>query len=178
MSVSEPNNVIESVAELLAHALELEYASQAHYEQLADSMHVHHNTAVAELFGRLAALSGEHAAAVAARAGDAELPRIAPWAFKWECPDAPEGSDCLDPEVSYRMSTVQAIEVALHNERRGHAFYAQVAVSAAPADARGLAAEMATEEAEHVAMLETLLERERRGYQPAPEDLDPPHMPD
>jgi hypothetical protein len=37
---------------------------------------------------------------------------------------------------------------------------------------------MATEEAEHVAMLETLLTRERRGYQPAPEDLDPPHMPD
>ena len=178
MSSSEQASIIQSVAELLAHALELEYASQAHYEQLADSMHVHHNTDVADLFRRLAVLSAEHAAAVAYRAGDTELPRIPPWAFKWECPNAPEGSDCLDPAISYAMSTAQAIELALHNERRGHVFYEQVAASATDTDARELAAEMATEEREHVAMLEALLVSERRREDNAPEDLDPPHMPD
>ncbi|MCG6941400.1 MAG: ferritin family protein [Thiohalocapsa sp.] len=177
MKTSMQAGVVESVGELLAHALELEYASQAHYEQLADSMAVHHNTAVAELFSRLAVLSGEHAATVAARAGDTALPRIPPWEFKWECPHAPEGADCLDPAVSYGMSTVQAIELALHNERRGHAYYSQVATSASAPEARGLAAEMAAEEAEHILMLEQMLTEERRAYRDAPDDLDPPHTP-
>lgn len=178
MSPPAPDSVIESVAELLAHALELEYASQSHYEQLADSMDVHHNTEVAALFRRLAMLSGEHAAAVAAHAGDLTLPHIPPWAFKWECPDAPEGADCLDPDVSYRMTTAEAIAVALHNERRGHAYYLHVAATATDAEARTLAAAMATEEVEHVALLEAMLtdaggDRQR----PAQDDLDPPHMP-
>ncbi|MBK1631344.1 hypothetical protein CKO31_11455 [Thiohalocapsa halophila] len=177
MSPPAADSIIESVAELVAHALELEYASQAHYEQLADSMAVHHNPEVASLFQRLAALSGEHAAEVAARAADMTLPRIPPWAFKWECPDAPEGADCLDPDVSYRMTTAEAVAVALHNERRGRAYYLHVAASATDAEARTLAAAMATEEAEHVALLEAMLV-ETGAPQPAePEDLDPPHMP-
>ena len=177
MNAASPTGVIESVAELLAHALELEYASQAHYAQLADSMAVHHNPAVAELFRRLAALRGVHAAAVAARAGDMDLPRIPPWGFKWECPEAPEGGDCLDPGVSYEMSTLQALEIALHNERRGHAYYAHFAASASDPEARGLAAEMAAEEAEHVTMLEQMLAEERHRHRAPPDDLDPPHIP-
>ena len=174
---SASDAVIASVAELLAHALELEYASQAHYEQLADSMAVHHNPEVASLFQRLAALSGEHAAEVAARAVDLTLPRIPPWAFKWQCPDAPEGADCLDPAVSYRMTTVEAVAVALHNERRGHAYYLYVAASATDAEARTLAAAMAAEEAEHVALLEAMLAATGAPQPAEPEDLDPPHMP-
>ena len=177
MSATNPGGIIESVAELLAHSLELEYASHAHYAQLADSMAVHHNTAVAQLFRRLATMSAEHAAAVAARVGDMDLPRIPPWGFKWECPDAPEGGDCMDPGVSFGMTTVQALELALHNERRGHAYYAHCAASAAVPDARSLAAEMAAEEAEHLSLLERMLAEERRQHRDAPNDLDPPHTP-
>ncbi len=177
MSAPSPDAVIESVAELLAHALELEYASKAHYEQLADSMNVHHNTAVADLFCSFATLSADHAAAVAARAGDTDLPRIPPWGFKWLCPDAPEGGDCLDPALSYGMSTVQALEVALHNERRSRAYYAHCAASAALPEARRLAADMAAEAAEHIALLEQMLADERRRHRDTPDDLDPPHVP-
>jgi rubrerythrin len=175
---SAADTAIASVAELLAHALELEYASQAHYEQLADSMDVHHNVEVAELFRRLAALSGQHASDVAERAGDLTLPRIPPWAFMWECPDAPEGSDCLDPDVSYQMRTTEAITVALHKERRGHAYYLYVAATATDADARRLASTMAAEEAQHVALLESMLTAAGGPQPSAPEDLDPPHVPD
>jgi rubrerythrin len=163
------DTVIASVAELLAHALELEYASQAHYEQLADSMAVHHNVDVADLFRRLAALSGQHAEDVAKHAGDMTLPRIPPWAFKWEC---------LDANVSYQMSTTEAIAVALHNERRGHAYYLHVAASATDAEARRLASTMAAEEAQHVALLESMLTAAGGSQRSAPEDLDPPHIPD
>jgi rubrerythrin len=173
-----PGPVIESLPELLAHALELEHASEAHYTQLADSMAVHHNTTAEALFRRLAAMSAEHAAAIAARVGDLELPRIPPWGFKWQCPGAPEGGDCLEGDIGYQMTTVQAIEVALHNERRGQGYYCHVAASASVAEARTLAMAMADEEAEHVAMLEALLaEAHRAPTEAAPEDLDPPHMP-
>jgi rubrerythrin len=174
----EQGQVIESLSELLAHALELEHASEAHYTQLADSMAVHHNTAVEALFRRLATLSADHAARIAARVGDRTLPRIPPWGFKWQCPGAPEGGDCLEAQVSYRMTTLQAIEVALFNERRGHAYYLHVAASSSADDARTLAAEMAAEEAEHVAMLQALLaECSSDEPEPAADDLDPPHMP-
>lgn len=179
MSETQPDDddAITSVGELLAHALELEHAAEAHYEQLADSMAVHHNTPAEAVFRRLAALSAEHAAAIAERAGDLELPRIPPWGFKWQSPGTPEGDACPDVEVKYDMSTVQAVELALFNECRGHAYYLHVAATAKDAEARRLAADMAQEEAEHVAMLEALLEEAQSAHREAPDDLDPPHMP-
>jgi hypothetical protein len=99
-----PDGAIDSIPELLAHALELEHAAEAHYELLADSMAVHHNRDVEGLFRRLATLSAEHAAAVAERAAGLALPRIAPWAFKWHCLGAPEGGDCLEGDLGYQMT--------------------------------------------------------------------------
>ncbi len=169
---------IASISELLAHALELEHAARAHYELLADSMAVHHNTGAEGLFRKLATLSAEHADAIAQRAAGQTLPRIAPWAFKWHCPGAPEGDDCLEDAVSYQMTTTQAIELALHNERRGQAFYRHVSTTATDPRAAALAEEMATEEAEHVTLLEALLAEQDPADADAPDDLDPPHTPD
>jgi rubrerythrin len=168
---------IDDVGEFLGHALELEHESTAHYEQLADSMEVHHNREVAALFRRLAQLSDEHATSIGERARGVVLPRIAPWEFKWNCPGAAEGGDCLHGDVSYQMSAVQALELALHNETRGHAFYAHTASDSSDAEVRGLAAEMSAEEAEHLILLKDLLAQERHRGDATPEDLDPPHMP-
>lgn len=172
------DGTIASIPELLAHALELEHAAEAHYELLADSMAVHHNASVEAVFRKLAAMSTEHADAVAERATGLTLPRIPPWAFKWHCPGAPEGEDCLEGDVSYQMTTAQAIELALHNERRGHDFYRHVSATATDAAAAALAADMAAEEAEHVVMLEALLAEQDPAADAAPDDLDPPHMPE
>jgi rubrerythrin len=172
-----PTDSIDNVGEFLVHALELEHESAAHYEQLADSMEVHHNEAVATMFRRLAQLSDEHANQVGEHARGMALPRIAPWEFKWNCPGGPEGGDCLHGEISYQMSAVQALELALHNETRGHDFYARTASRSRDAEVRALAAEMAAEEAEHVELLRKLLAEERRRGEENPENLDPPHMP-
>ena len=169
---------IDDVGEFLVHALELEHESAAHYEQLADSMEVHHNHKVAALFRRLAQLSDEHATSIGERARGVALPRIAPWEFKWNCPGGgPEGGDCLHGDVSYQMSAVQALELALHNETRGHAFYAHTASDSDDAEVRELAAEMSAEEAEHLKLLEDLLAQEHHRDDAPLEDLDPPHMP-
>jgi rubrerythrin len=47
--------------------------------------------------------------------------------------------------------------VALDSERRGHAYYAAIALTTTDPEVRLLAAEFAAEEAEHVAQLERIV---------------------
>jgi rubrerythrin len=168
---------ITSVGELLAHALEQESESVLRYEELADSMEVHHNPEVEALFRKLAQFGVRHAESVRQRAQGVSLPEIAPWDFKWNCPGSPE-SDCGQDGVSYLMSVQQALELALHNEGRGHDFYAQVAATSPDPEVCRLAAEMAREEAEHVDLLRRWVARAGSGPDRPQEDLDPPNMPE
>lgn len=174
---SGASGTIGSVAELLVHALELEHEAATHYEGLADSMASHHNAEVAALFRRLARRSSERAGDLADRAAGLQLPHIAPWSFKWNCPGNPSDPDCLHAEVGYRMRAVQALQLAIHNERRSHAFYVQVAGSAGEPVVRQLAAELAVVQTEHLTWLADLLAREALTDRPLPEDLDPPQLP-
>jgi rubrerythrin len=172
-----PSQAITSVGELLVHALELESESVLRYEELADSMEVHHNPEVEALFRKLAEFSARHAESVRRRAQGVDLPEIAPWDFKWSCPGSPE-SDCGQDGVSYLMSALQALELALHNESRGYDFYSQVATSSPDQEVCRLAAEIAEEEAEHVDLLRRWVQR-ARSYTDAPQDdLDPPNIPE
>lgn len=167
---------IESLAEFLAHALELEVESAERYRELADNMRVHNNPGVSELFRKLAHYGDAHAAEVQQRAAGMQLPYISPWDFKWSCPEAPE-VPCME-DAHYMMTKCQALELALHNEIRGRDFYAQVAsVSGDPA-VQAAAAEMAAEEDMHVNMLREWVAREACAAEKRPHDLDPPHMPE
>jgi rubrerythrin len=157
---------IESLAEFLAHALELEVESAERYRELADSMQAHNNMDVSELFSKLARYGDAHAAEVEQRAAGIELPYIPPWNFKWTCPEAPE-APCME-DAHYMMTKCQALELALHNEIRGRDFYAQVAKSSG----------MAEEEETHVGMLREWLAREACFTQEPQPDLDPPNMPE
>lgn len=169
---------IATVGEFLAHALELEHESAERYLQLARSMAVHHNTEVAELFRRLADMSDAHASEVTARAEGILLPEIAPWDFNWMCPGTPEGPGCWSAEVTYQMTPLRALELALHNEIRGRDFYAQVASGSPDPRVRALASEMAAEEDDHVELLKECHAKERHLSTEVPEDLDPPNTPE
>ncbi len=166
---------IESLEDLCAHALELEHESTARFQQLSDSMEMHHNEKVANLFRELANLSDAHAAAIESRMQRLELPQIPPWEFQWNCPDGPE-SHCLDEGVSYMMTATQALRLALFNEEKAQTFYQGVADRSSDARVRELASEMATEEAEHADLLREWLEREAVEAMPL-EDFDPPNVP-
>ena len=174
MSESE-HQPIASVPEFLAHAIELEAESHERYRELSDCMEVHHNPEVAELFGRLAHYSDLHAQEVQRRAAGIELPAIAPWGFKWNCPESPE-APCMD-DANYLMNKLQALELALHNEVRGRDFYALVAERAPVPEVRAIAKEMAEEEQEHVDLLTQWIARVAAGVEDTPEDLDPPNIP-
>jgi len=172
-----PCTSIETVPEFLVHAIELETESVQRYQELADSMETHNNEEVAGLFRRLATFSEEHADEVKARVQGQQLPEIPPWDFKWNCPGSPE-SDCMEGEVSYLMTTRQALELALHNETRGRDFYAHVAETSANAEVRRLANEMAEEETEHVQLLQKWVEHAQHLPEEPQEDMDPPNMPE
>ena len=167
---------IESLAEFLAHAIELEVESAESYRELADNMQVHNNPEVADLFRRLACYGAAHAAEVQELAAGLELPYISPWNFKWSCPEAPE-APCME-DAHYLMNKCQALELALHNEIRGRDFYAQVAASSSDPAVQKAATEMAAEEDTHVAMLREWVTREACGAEQPPPDLDPPNMPE
>jgi len=167
---------IQSLAEFLAHALELEVESAERYRELADNMQVHNNPEVADLFHKLARYGDEHAAEVQQRAAGLELPYISPWDFKWSCPEAPE-APCME-NAHYLMNKCQALELALHNEIRGRDFYAQVAAGSSDPAVRDAAAEMAAEEDTHVTMLRQWVTRETCGAEQHLSDLDPPNTPE
>jgi rubrerythrin len=167
---------ISSVAEFLAHALEMEVESAERYRELADSMEVHHNPEVAALFRRLADEGDRHVEHVTRRVATIDLPNIAPWAFKWSSPDGPESLPMDD--VHYLMNRRQALALALHNEIRGLHFYIQVADRSQNAEVRQLAAAMASEENGHVVMLNNWLSKEADDSSAPPSDLDPPNMPE
>jgi rubrerythrin len=170
-----PQAPIESVAEFLVHALELEHESAERYLELAESMEMHHNTDVAGLFRRLADMSEAHAREVQDRAAGLQLPRIPPWGFKWRCPGSPE-VDCGHSKISYLMTVVEVLEVALLNETRSRDFYAWVAIDSPDPEVRALAAEMADEEGGHVLLLDAWINDETQRMIAPSEDLDPPNV--
>jgi len=173
--MSDAYETIETLGELFVHALELENESAERYHQLARTMEIHHNQEIAALFERLAVIGERHARTVEERAKGLVLPELAPWEFKWACPDSPE-THCLELDADYLMDAPRALEIALHNEIRGRDFYAQVAMSSSSQGVRKAAREMAEEEDEHVSLLEDWLTRETRARQPATLDLDPPNV--
>lgn len=171
------NHPIETVPDFLAHALELENESMERYEQLADSMEIHNNPEVAELFKKMAGFGERHAAEVLEHAAGLELPRIPPWDFKWTGAESPENQDF--DEVSYLMTPCQALRISLLNEKIGRDFYAEVAKTTGNPEVRRLAEEFATEESEHVGLLEQWMRSlEECREEPPPDDLDPPNMPE
>jgi rubrerythrin len=178
MSHQQPES-IASVGEFLAHALELEYESAERYRELAGNMTVHNNPEIAELFEYLARMSDLHAQEVEEHAKGIELPQIPPWDYKWAAGGSPEANAAeQDEEISYLMTPIQAMHLALHNEIRGRDFYARVAAGSPDPEVRRLAAEMADEETEHADLLEQKLARMDPSRAQPVEDLDPPNMPE
>lgn len=169
---------IETVPEFLLHALELERDSAECYRQLGETMAIHHNPEVADLFRHMADMSEAHASQIVARAEGLMLPEIAPWDFKWGCPGGPESHTFDTGQVSYLMTPLEALQLALQHEIRGRDFYAHVASSAPVMPVRTLAGEMAEEEDAHVDILKDWIAREGRATATRREDLDPPNMPE
>jgi rubrerythrin len=145
------------VATFLAHALAMENEAADRYDELADTMEIHNNPEVADLFRQMAGYSRLHAASVAERAAGHVLPALKSWQYRWNTPEPPEVGAIEG--THYLMTPYHALCFALDNEQRGRDFYAAEAKASRDPEVRRLAGEMAAEESEHVAELEAWIER-------------------
>lgn len=167
---------IKTVEEFLAHALTLETEAANGYEEIGDAMEVHNNPETAELFHRFAKYCNKHSEEVRNLAAGKTLPQIAPWDFVWQDQEAPEAPSATN--AHYKMTPIQALELAMSAERQAHAFYSSVAESAANDEVRKLATEFAEEEAEHVRTLTEWMKAHPEPEKDWDYDPDPPTMPE
>lgn len=155
-----------TLAELLVHALVIELEAVQSYKDLTDQMNQSGNTEVAELFAKMARLEAEHADTVREKAGDLELPELAPWEFRWSGLESPEN---IDPSgVHYLMTPHQALTLALENEMSAMAFFDAIAHDCTDERVRELAVEFADDERQHVAWMKEWLAK----YPEPPADWD------
>lgn len=148
---------IETEAELLAHAHAIEQDALERYRMLADQMDAHNNPVLAELFRELASHEEKHAAEILSRAGDITLPDLKPGEFKWPDVESPESAE-LDL-AHYKMTPWHALQMALQAEQRAFAFFDHVVRTADDTNLQAWAEEFRDEEAEHVELVEQLLEK-------------------
>ena len=163
---------ISNLGELLAHAHAIETDAVERYHMLADQMDVHNNRELARIFRELAGHEEKHAAEILAQAGDIELPALKPSEFKWPGIESPEAAE-LD-QAHYRMTPWHALRMALAAEQRAFAFFDHMVETAEEPDVKKWAEEFREEEAEHVELVNRLLEKHSEPEADWQDDPDPP----
>ena len=141
----------------LAHAVELEREAARRFEELAESMQADRNVEVAKFFRQMAAFSRKHLALAMERGGFHSLPALSVDEYSWPEGVSPEQFDWIG--VDSMMDVSNVLNLALDGERRGHAFYAGIAVTTHDPEVKAMANEFAAEESEHVAILEKWIAR-------------------
>jgi len=166
---------VPSASEFMTHAYAMEAEAAERYAEFADSMEVHNNREVAELFRKLSRIEQRHADQILEQMGWKQSP-VSSANYRWEGTEGPETAD--PTELHYLMQPYHALQIALLNEKRAYDFFAHLAKVATNAGVRKGALEMKEEEAEHVRLIEEWLKRT-----PVPDsnweaDPDPPMLSD
>lgn len=146
---------IISVEDFYALALAIEREAAARYWEFAHQLLLYRQNAVAQVFLELARMESEHLEDLERRAEGMKLPSPKPSEYCWQDPEQPEGA--LLPIAHCLMKPRQALEIALANERRARDFYEHMCGSGCDPAIRQLAAERASEEAQHIACIERAL---------------------
>jgi rubrerythrin len=147
---------IASAAELYVHAIAIEREAAERYAEFARSMSDQGNHTVAALFRLLSSLETKHLDELKRKTSAVDLPPLTS-DYSWRDEDAPEsGARHL---VFPQMTERHALLIALRAEKSARAFFEHAARVWADAATRELAREMAAEEAEHVTLIERMLER-------------------
>ena len=83
------STAVQTIPELLAHALAMETEATERYGELADQMETHRRTAVAAIFRKLEAAEKKHLVDLTEMCAGVSLPHFAPWDFKWRINEGP-----------------------------------------------------------------------------------------
>lgn len=158
--------VINSMAELLAHALALEIEAVDRYAELAELMESHNNQEVSNLFTKMSDIEKLHVDQIRTQIQTRKLTKLPGIQYQWISAEGPETTDPAD--LHYLMTPHQALSLALLNEQRACDFYKNIVTTTPDEETRTLAAELAEEEEEHVALIKVWLAK----YPEEDEDWD------
>jgi len=170
--ITKPTKSIGSTEELLAYSLALETEAVERFTDLADTMEMHHNYDVSDLFRKLAEIEGLHIENVNRASVGKQLPPLSHWEFEWDGGESPEGGSMDD--AHYLMLPWHALELAMHGELRAVAFFRHVANTATDDGVVKMALELVKEEEEHVELLKQWQERFPKPKPDWDDDPDPP----
>lgn len=166
----------KTLDELMAVALAIELDAVERYTEFADTLETHNNREVAALFRTMAGYEAKHVTQVMLTMGWKEPPPLARERFEWPGFESPEAVPV--DEVHYLMQPWHALQLALAAEQRAEAFFAELVRMAPNADLRRAAEEMRSEEAEHVALVRSWMNKVPRPAGDWAEDPDPPRHAD
>ena len=155
-------NPIRTAPQLYAHAIAVEREAAERYTEFSQRMSDMGAQAVADVFASLARMETEHLAALERRTEGLALPELDTHDYRWLEAGAPE--DAAAHELVLRLMTPHsALSIALGAEKRAQVFFEFVLMTADDPALRGLAREMAADEAEHIALIEQILACTPRG---------------
>ena len=149
-----------TVAELCAHALELERDAAGRCKDYAARMRDLGEDRAAESFDAMYRDELKEIAALEAASGARKPAELSPWEYAWRLtytPDAMENKPRLVP-----LNVREALQLTVLAKRRAEAFYGDVAENAREPVVRGCAAEMVANEKRQLQRLERLLAEELR----------------
>jgi len=150
-----------SVAELCAHALELERDAGTRFREYAARMREIGAERAAQAFDDFRLEQDEEVRALESAAGEHKATELSPWEYVWRLNYMPDGVDGDKPRL-VPMNAREALQLATLAKRRAEAFYSDVAENARDAMVRSCAAEMAAGEQGQIKRLEHLLKAEMR----------------
>jgi rubrerythrin len=170
--------VSATLQQLMIRAVLMEIEAAERYEEFADTMQTHNSPEVAAMFRRLSVIERRHADQLMAQMGWSELPESGVLHFDWEAADSPESLEAPETvpadALHYLMRPFHVLQLALDCEERAYRFFDQVAATATDEAVVRTALEMRDEESEHIALIQTWMERVARPDEGWSVDPDPP----
>lgn len=146
----------EWTAQLYAHAIAIETEAAERYSDLGDAMAEQGQHSVAVLFFMLSSFEARHLRELTRRTAGRVLPKVKA-DYSWREGEAPETVN-FDAGVG-QITPQRALLMALDAEKRAKAFFEHAARVTKDPTTRALAREMAEEEAEHMILVQRVLER-------------------
>lgn len=168
--------IIQSPEHLLAQVYAMKCESEDRLQDLIDSLNQHNNSAAADIFSRTNELIKLSIKNIEQRVQGMQLPKIPPWESQWHSTEQP---DCLCIEnAHYLMTPLQALDLAIFNEKRLQEFFIQQIDKAFNEEIRLIANEFLVQEKQWTVQMHSWKEQLEKSQTEQNEDFDPPNIPE
>lgn len=165
---------MDTIELFLAHALQLEKEARRSFSEMAETMDLHHNSEVADLFKKMTVFADDHFKNVKDHSSGLSLPDLKPWEYSWAKTHGASPETLMTEQTHYLMTPHHALTAALDCEKAAYSFYAQVAADTGNDKIRTLATKFSEEEAKHIDVIERWLKKYPEPDENWDHDMDHP----